>query len=165
MNRLEQYIRDRKNLFDEEPMPGHFERLQQKMNRKSQRRVALRWCISIAASITILFLVGIFRQPAGKQDIGKIVCENSGDMKSCYLSKMNAVADRIEALSKNLDLWDRQQIMIDVQNIIDTANSGFESEIPKELPKKQAKAILSDYYRQNLEGLEMIEKKLKYYEL
>jgi len=161
MNKLEQYIRNNKNRFDEEPPVGHFERLQQKMNRKSSRIVALRWSTSIAASIAILFFVGIIWQHKGKQNDRVVICENTIDMKSCYLNKMNAVAGQIEILSKNLDSWDRQQVMTDVQNIIDTTGSGFESEIPEELPDHEAKLILSGYYRQNLESLKAIEERLR----
>ena len=161
MNNLEKYIRENKSRFDEEPQAGHFERLQEKVNRKSGRIAALSWGVSIAASIAIVLTVGIIvQQQTGKQKNETFICENVGNMKSCYLKKMNVVAGQIETLSKNLDEWDRLQVMNDVQNIIDTAHSGFESEIPEELPEKQAKAILSDYYRQNLEGLEMIKKDL-----
>ena len=161
MNKLEEYIRDNKNRFDEEPTSGHFERMQQKMNRPSRRTVALRWAVSIAASIAILILAGITLQRHAARQTGRIiVCENTINMKSCYLKKMNAVAGQIEALSKNLDPWDQQQVMTEVQNIINTAGSGLESEIPEELPKNQAKAILSGYYRQNLESLERIMNEL-----
>ena len=160
MNKLEKYIRDNKSLFEEEPASGHFERLQQKINRKSNRIVALKWSISIAASIAIVFLAGAIWQQTGKKNDMMIVCENSIDMKHCYLEKMNVVASRIEILTKDLDPWEQQQIMTDVQNIIYMADSNFESEIPEELPEKQARAILSDYYRQNLESLKMIEKEL-----
>jgi len=162
MNRLEHYIRDNKSLFDEEPEAGHFERLQQKMNhRRSRRTAALSWTVSIAASIAILLFVGILREQAGKPDHSMILCENSIDMKSCYLSKMNAVAGQIEMLTKNLDSWGKHQVMTDVKNIMAGANSDFESEIPEELPANQAKIILSDYYRQNLESLERIKSKLR----
>ena len=162
MNRLEQYVRDHKNLFDEEPATGHFERLQEKMNRKPRQIIAWRWGISIAASIALLISAGIIWLYPGKQNDLTVVCENANDMKICYLDKMNAVADKIEALSQNLDQWDKQQVMTDVQNIIDAANSDFGNEIPEELPEDKAKSILSDYYRQNLEGLNMIAEKLRF---
>jgi DNA-binding FrmR family transcriptional regulator len=167
MNRLEKYISDHKNQFDEEPSTGHFERMQQKMNRKSGQISRIRWSISIAASIAVLLLAATMWQHKGKQDDRTVVCENSIDMKTCYINRMNTVAGQIEILSKNLDSWDRQQVMTDVQDIIDAAGSGFESEIPKELPEHEAKTILSDYYRQNLESLETIAKELrnKNYEL
>jgi len=161
MNRLEQYISENKNLFDEEPATGHFERLQQKMNRKSRRIVALSWGVSIAASVAIILSIGIIVQKHPvKQENGRIICENTTDMKSCYINKMNVVAGKIDLLTKNLDSWDRQQVMNDVQNIIDVAGSGFESEIPQELPANETRSILSDYYRQNLESLKSIEKEL-----
>jgi len=161
MNSLEQYIRENRSRFDEEPATGHYERLQQKMNRKSVRIAALSWSISIAASVAIVLLTGIIWQQTPKQGNGMITCENAIDIKSCYINKMNVVAGQIGALSQNLDPWDRQQVMTDVQNIIDAAGSGFESEIPKELPEHETRLILSGYYRQNLESLEAVVDRLK----
>lgn len=171
MNRLEQYIRENKSRLDEEPIAGHFERLQQKMNHEQHRfppmwggrgeRPILRWGVSIAASIVLLLSVGIIWHYAGKQDDRMAICESTFDMKVCYLDKMNAVASQIVEHTKDMDEWDQQQVMTDVQNIIDAANSGLESELPEELPEYQTKSILSDYYRQNLESLEMIEKRVK----
>jgi hypothetical protein len=160
MNELKQYIKKHKDLFEEEPPKGHFERLQQRMNHQSRRTVALRWSISVAASVAIAFLTYTVWQNTGKQDNRTILCENTIDMKACYLNKMNIVAGHIQMLTENLDPWTRQQVMSDVQNIIDTADSGFENEIPEELPNDKAKSILSDYYRYNLECLEMIAKEL-----
>jgi len=156
MNRLEEYIRDNKSLFDEEPPAGHFERMQQKMSRKSGKIIALRWSISIAASIAVLLTAGVIWQNAGKPNDRIILCENVSDMKICYLDRMYEVAGQIERLVTDFDPWDQQQVLDDVQNIIDTVSDDFESEIPEELPDDMAKAILSDYYRQNLESLEMI---------
>jgi hypothetical protein len=161
MNRLEQYIRNNRSRFDEEPAAGHFERLQQKMNRKPGRTVALRWGVAVAASVAIVLSAGIIRQYAGKRDSMTAMCENTGDMKVCYLDKMNAVAGQIEELTRDFDQWNRQQVMTDVNNIIDAAGSGFENEIPEELPDARAKEILADYYRQNLNSLEWIERKIK----
>jgi len=154
MYSFEEYIRDHKNLFDEEPEAGHFERLQQKMNRKFSRVIALRRAVSIAASIAIIFLAGIVWQYSGKQT-NMLVCENASDFKICYLDRMNDVASRIETLISDFDTWDRQDIMNDVQNIIETVGE-FENEIPEELSDDKTKAILTDFYRQNLESLEMI---------
>ena len=164
MNRLEEYIRDHKRLFEEEPEAGHFERLQQKMTRVVKCRDAarhvstirtLRWAIPIAASIALLLTAGLVWQHAARQN-GIMTCENASDMKICYLEKMNRVAGQIETLVSDFDQWDRQQVMSDVQEIIDAVNGGFESEIQGEVPDGMAKTILADYYRQNLEGLEMI---------
>jgi hypothetical protein len=160
MNRLEEFINNHKNLFDEEPEAGHFERLQEKMNRETLRDAArhvstvkILWRgLSIAASIAIVFSVW---QYASRQNV-ILVCENAIDMKICYLDRMEAVANQIEALISDFDQWDRQDVMNDVQNIIDAVNSDFEIEIPEELPEDIAKTIIADYYRQNLESLKMI---------
>ena len=174
MNRLEEYIRNNKNLFDEEPATGHFERLQQKINHKTlqttkcrnaERHTAttkiLRWSISIAAFIAILFTVGMIWQYVGRQNSVIMVCENANDIKICYLDQMYAVASHIEELVSDFDPWDQQEVLTDVQNIIEAADSDFESELPGELPDDVAKTILSDYYRKNLEGLERIVQSIK----
>ena len=155
MNNLEKYIRDNRSRFDEEPEAGHFERLQQKMTRKSGKIIALRRSISIAASIAILLTAGLLWHHSGKQS-GILLCENVSDMKICYLDRMYEVVGRIEQLVMDFDQWEQQEVLNDVQNIIDAVNDDFESEIPEELPNDRARAILSDYYRQNLESLEMI---------
>lgn len=160
MKRLEEYIRDHKNLFDEEPAAGHFGRLQQKMTRQRGKMIALRWSISIAASIAILLTAGLVWQNIAKQN-RMLICENAADMKVCYLQRMNVVAGQIEELIRDFDPWDQQQVMNDVQNIIDAASDDFESELPEELPNDVAKVILSDYYRQHIESLEMIEQTIK----
>jgi len=159
MNGLEEYIRNHKSLFDEEPETEHFERLQQKMNRKSGRIIALRRMISIAASVAILLSTGMVWHYFAKQT-NILVCENVSDMKVCYLDRMNDVASRIETLISDFDPWDRQDIMNDVQNIVETAGE-FENEIPEELPNDVTKSILSDFYRHNLESLEMIAQSIK----
>ena len=153
MNRLEQYVSDHKNLFEEEPLTGHFERLQQKMGRKPKH--TLRFAMSVAASIAIIVSVGILRFHNAKQEDS---CAQASDMKICYLNKMNALALHIEELVVNFDPWDRQQVMSDVQNIIEAVYNGFESEIADELPDDMVEEVLMNYYRHNLEGLEMIAK-------
>ena len=155
MDNLEKYICDHKSLFDEEPTAGHFERFQKKINHNKLKITSLRWSISIAATIAISFSAGIVWQKSVKQN-ELTSCENASDMKICYLEKMNIVAVQIEEIIKDFDQWNRQDVLNDVQNIIDSVNDDFESEIPEELPDDVIKAILSDYYQKNLEGLEMI---------
>jgi len=164
MRNVEQYIRENKSLFDEEPEAGHFGRLQQKMTRRHGKIIALRWSISIAASIAIILMAGVLWQNSGKPN-SILLCENVSNMKICYLDRMYEVADRIEKLVVDFDQWDQQQVLNDVQNVIDAINDDFESEIPEELPDDILKAILSDYYRQNLESLEMIVESITNYEL
>ena len=162
MSRLEQYISKNKNLFEENPATGHFERFQQRIDHKTRRIAVLRWSISVAATIAILFSVGIIRQ-AGKQNYIIVACENALDLKTCFSDEMKAVAVRIENLTDDFDVWDQQQILDVVQNIIDSTNDGFENEIPDEIPDETARTILADYYQRNLESLNEILKTLNNY--
>ncbi|MCL2597206.1 MAG: hypothetical protein FWD66_06035 [Paludibacter sp.] len=161
MNRIEQYIHENKILFEQEPPSGHWERMQQKMNQKPHRRNFLRWSMSIAASAAIICAAGFVFQYIKKTNNSTTVCENASDMKSCYLSKMNLIAGKIATLTKDMNPEDQQQVLMAVKSIIDMAQSGIESEIPKELPNTETRSIVSDYYRQNLESLESIEQRLK----
>ena len=160
MNRLGQYISENKHLFEEEPATGHFERLQQRMSRKARQTVILRWSVSVAATIAILFSFGILSQLPEKENNMIIACENAQDMKACYRNEMNAVAGQIVNLTKDFDIWDQQQVLDDVQNIINSTNDDFENEIPDELPYETTRLILSDYYQRNLESLNDILKTL-----
>ncbi len=161
MKSLDQYIHDNKQMFEEEPETGHFERLQQKMNRTHRQIKWVRWSTGIAASIVFLFSAGILWQYTHRQDNVIVVCENSENMKSCYLDKMNVVAGQINELTKNFDPWDRQQLMDDVQGVIDATSDGLEQEIPEELSDEAAKSILSDYYEYNLERLYSLAQSLE----
>ena len=155
MNRLEKFVRDNRSLFDEDPPAGHFERFQEKMTRKHARIVTLRRVLSIAASIAILMTAGIVWLKPEKHD-ETLICENASDLKICYLEKMDIVASQIEELVMDFDYWDRTEIMNEVQSIFEAVNSDFESELPEELPEDEMNEILSEYYRLNLQGLEMI---------
>lgn len=169
MKRLEEYVRDHKNRFDEEPVAGNYERLQQKMLRRqsNHRRLVLGqrvvlWSVSIAASIAIVLSAVVVWQRSEKQNDRTAMCDDVPDMKICYLNRMNAVANEIEKLAEELDEWDRQLVMTDVRNILEETDNGLEHELPDELSDDRARQIFSDYYRQNLEGLETIEQRMKW---
>jgi hypothetical protein len=159
MRNLETYITENRNSFDEEPNSGHFKRFQQKTNRKRNLKI-VKWSISIAASICILVSAGIMLyqyDSHGNNNIAMSSCENAIDIRACYLNKMMALAEKIETLTQDFDRWDRAEVMMAVQTIIDaTANSFLASDLPNELPEERTRTILSDYYQRNLQGLELI---------
>jgi len=161
MNKIEQYIHENKILFEQEPPSGHWERMQQKMNQKPYRRNFLQWSMSIAASVAIICAAVFVFQYVKKTNDSTMVCENTPDMRSCYLSKMNLIAGKIAILTKDMDPRDQQQVLSAVQSIIGMAQNGIENEIPKELPNTETRSIVSSYYKQNLESLESIEQRLK----
>ena len=156
MKNLETYINENRNAFDEEPDSGHFKRFQQKTARKRHLTI-VKWSVSIAASICLLVSAGIMLYQYDSHGNMTISCKNAADIRACYLNKMMALAEKIDILTQDLDRWDRAEVMMAVQTIIDaTANSFLENELPDELPEERARTILSDYYQQNLQGLEWI---------
>ena len=157
MKNLETYINENRHSFDEEPNTGHFKRFQQKTARKRNLTI-VKWSVSIAASICLLISVGVmlYQYDSHGNNLA-MSCENAVDMRACYLNKMMALAEKIDILTQDFDRWDRMEVMLAVQTIIDaTANSFLESELPNELPEERARTILSDYYQRNLQGLELI---------
>ena len=160
MNSLEKFVRDNSSLFEEEPPIGHFERMGQKIKRKPAKMATLRWGLSIAASIAILLSVGIVWKYAAKPN-ETTICENTDDIKFCYLNKMNIVAVQIEALVQGFDQWSREELMNDVLEIINIANGDFESELPDDLPDEIIREILLDYYSHILESLESMANHLE----
>ncbi|MDR2847595.1 MAG: hypothetical protein LBV39_00670 [Bacteroidales bacterium] len=164
MNNLEEYIRKNKSMFDEEPETGHFERLQEKLyhrNRQHKTRTMLRWSVAAAASIALVFATGIYRQHDSPISPEYAHCETSDDMKMCYLDKMNTVADEIRLLTGNLEPWDREIVMEDVENIIEATHNSLANELPEELSPEALHSILADYYRTNLQSMQNIVETLK----
>jgi hypothetical protein len=161
MNHLEEYIKQNKALFEEEPETGHYERLLEKQNRRRHTRTMLRWSIAAAASIALVFAIGVNRQPDAPIPPEVVLCENTDDMKMCYLDKMNTVADQIRLLTDHLDTWDKKIVLDDMQNIIEATHNGLADELPEELLPEIRHSILSDYYRKNLESMHTIVEALK----
>ncbi|GHT23579.1 hypothetical protein FACS189430_07060 [Bacteroidia bacterium] len=161
MNHLEEYIKQNKALFEEEPEGGHFERLWEKQRRRRHTRVMMRWSIAVAASVALLFAVGVHRQQDVPTPPEVVLCENTDDMKMCYIDKMNTVANEIRLLTGNLEPWDREIVLNDVQNIIEATHNSLADELPEELAPEILHTILSDYYRKNLESMQNIVEVLK----
>ena len=166
MKKIDQYIKKHQQAFDEEPAAGHFERFQQKMNAQKSKSISFhRWTVIAAASLLLLLSLGVALQQRFTRQAGLItLCENSADMKQCYMAKMNDAAFQIEALTKKFDLneWEREFVMDEVQEILQSI-SNFEEELPEELPEELTNSILSDYYQRNLESLNTIVQNLLSY--
>jgi hypothetical protein len=155
---LERFIKDNFPAFDEEPASGHYERLQAKQG-KVRRRAKIFFISQMAAAacVVAVFTVTFFlngHAPDTPQET-VVLCENAADMKSCYLSKMNDVAEQIRKIAATLDNIDPQEVMIEVDNLLATGDD-IEQELPEELSDDAAKAVLVNYYQQYLESLQTI---------
>ncbi len=164
MDKLKTYISSHREAFDNEtPREGHFERFEAKFSRKEGLRVHY-WQWAAAAVVVLSLSAGLWlwQQPAVPTDNGQVtvLCENSADMKSCYLGRMYETAGIIEELSEKLDPYTRGDVQMEVAGIIG-ANQFFEQELPEELPEKESRKILSAYYKQNLATLQQIAEALR----
>jgi len=155
MENLDKYIHDNLAAFDEEPTNDHYQRFQNKQQKTQRRKtVFLTTQIAIAASLLLFITIGLF--PTHEQvDKITIVCEESDDMKACYLSQMYDIASHLETITEGMDVWNRQIVDNEVNSIINSIDD-IEFYIPEELPTEDRKQILAGYYRQNIETLQNI---------
>ena len=155
MENLDKYIHDNLAAFDEEPTNDHYQRFQNKQQKTQRRKtVFLTTQIAIAASLLLFITIGLF--PTREQvDKITIVCEESDDMKACYLSQMYDIAAHIETLTKDMDSWSKEIVDSEIFFIINAAKDA-ETYIPEELPAEESKQILAACYQQKVEGLQGI---------
>lgn len=162
MDRLKTYIDHHREAFDDEmPRAGHVERFEKKLERSTPHRVAFRLVWAAAAAIVIFLSAGLWLwQPFGSSSGPvTVICENTDDMKSCYLSQMYETAEVIDRLSAQLDTFTRGDMQMEVADIIQTSRR-FDRELPESLPEQETKEILSDYYKHNLAALQQIAQAL-----
>ena len=154
MENLENYINNNLEAFDEEPTNDHYQRFQNK-RQKTQRRktVFLTTQIAIAASLLLFITLNIL--PPQEHPNELIICEQSDDMKACYLSQMHDIASHLETITEGMDVWNRQIVDNEVNSIINSIDD-IEFYIPEELPVEESKQILAACYQQKVEGLQGI---------
>ncbi len=167
MDELKNYIDQHRSQFDEEePLQGHFDRLDAKLSRPRKlpliRRMVQYWPhYAVAASVLLLISLGLnwfFTQDRSKTPI-TVLCNDPADIKYCYLDQMYSTAMFIDELTENADPFVRQAVQMEVVSIIE-ANQRFDEELPMELSQEQSLAILSEYYQHNLETLQDIAQTL-----
>ncbi len=164
MDKFKTYIKEHREEFDtESPSAGHFERFEAKQQQNDQpaRRAVLSWHWAAAASVLLLFSVGIWHSKGGNNTSSSVtvLCNDPANMKSCYLQQMEETAEVIDQLSEKLDPFTRGDLQMTVVGIIDS-NRTFDQDLPEELSKKETDTILSAYYRQNLEVLQRLAQQL-----
>jgi len=163
MDKLKTYIERHRPQFDtEEPAAGHLERFEAKLTAAQQpiatRRIVKHWNLyAVAASVLLLISLGInwFSSSEQHENPPIEICDDPATMKYCYLNRMNDTARLIDELTQNIDPFEREIIQMEVASIIED-NQSFDEELPSELSPERAQAIMSDYYRHNLEALQGI---------
>jgi len=163
MDKLKTYINSHRAAFDEEePAQGHFERLEAKLAAAQKppisRRIVKYWPLyAAAASVVILISLGINQfLSKGLTDAPiEVLCNDPSTMKLCYLKRMQDTAMLIDQLSANAAPFMRQNLQMEVADIIKD-NQRFDTELPAELSPERAQAILAGYYEHHLETLQDI---------
>lgn len=155
MKHLEQYIKDHRPAFEEEPAAGHYARFRAKAGaHRTGRRWYLALQIAAAACVAGFLSLGILLH-RGAPDNQSALCDQAEDMRSCYLEKIDGAAAEIDRLTQHFEYHDRLTVSIEVNNILQSARE-VDDLLPDTLPEEESREILSGYYQNTMESLQTI---------
>lgn len=165
MNELKKYLKENRDIFDtEEPLDGHFERFEERLNSsvtKRKRRIWLVTTFSAAVSILLVVAAGIWLLKPAETNPEQTVSEFV-ETEAFYREQMN---EKIAAILCKLDKADdetRTQLEKDLQEIIDDSKS-FVEEIKEYGNEELSIYYMMEYYNDNLQTLQFINDKLGEY--
>ncbi len=153
MKHLENYIAEKKELFDNELLPtGHKERFMEKLRKEELKKNGRKNIFAIVTKI-ILPAAAVFA-------IAFIIENISGNNSDRdYLSLMEKEEQEVLKLVRNMDTFSGDQIISALENITFEAIP-LKDQLPAELPEKCRERILNNYYKQKTEGIREIKQYL-----
>lgn len=164
MNDWNNYMNENRNVFDEmEPVEGHFERFEERLNRieaEKKRKRSLKIILasfSVAASVLIIIFAGIRFYSSPDEQESEFMVTNG-----FYKAKMNEQIAEIRCKLDKADDETRNQLENDLQKIIDE-NNNFAKEICNDANKELAIYYLVEHYKMNLQALQFIDDRLGNY--
>jgi hypothetical protein len=170
MNDLRNHIDKNRNLFDDrEPVEGHFERFEERLNRHAQenerkRRLKVRFwgTISVAASI-VFVITGIWAyKSSNDNDSAKENFSEFTETEAFYKGQMDEQIAGIYCKLAKADDETRAILEKDLEDIIEDA-ANFAEEIRDVENEELATFYLVEHYAANLDALQFINDKLGEY--
>jgi hypothetical protein len=169
MSDLKKYLEENRNIFDDkEPLDGHFERFEERLNRldaeknrKQTLKVRLIAICSAAASILLIIATGIWLFNSPEKETEPNISEFA-ETEMFYQTQMNG---QIAAILCKLDKADdetRNLLEKDLQTL-EEDNNRFLEEIRNQKNEELAIYYLVEHYNANLETLQSIDDKLGEY--
>lgn len=147
MQNLEQFIKENGELFHTGEMPqGHKARFAEKLRKASperRRRHFFNTMARIILPVAAIFLIAFF-------------IDNRSAHNTNYALLMADEERQVMKLMKETDPFTGRQLMMALENITFEAIP-LKDQLPNELPEKQKKEIMNDYYRQKTEGIKKIK--------
>jgi hypothetical protein len=169
MSDLKKYLEENRNIFDDkEPLDGHFERFEEKLNRfdaekkrKQTFKARLVARYSAAASILLILATAIWLFKSPEKETEPNISEFM-ETEMFYQTQMNG---QIAAILCKLDKADdetRNQLAKDLQTL-EEDNIVFLEEIRNQTNEELAIYYLVEHYNAKLETLQSINDKLGEY--
>lgn len=173
MKKLDKYIRDHREEFDDQEMPaGHMERFgalldkQEETNpEKKSKRFHLLTIAAVAASLAIVTMLGIhFLSPenaiTGAAGDGTVtVYSEFLQTNAFYKGQMESQIEDIMCKIENADPETKIQLQKDLEKIL-AENKEFVEQIEQTDNEELAIFYLVQHYKRNIQALEFINEKL-----
>lgn len=148
MQNLEQFIKENREAFHTGEIPqGHKARFSEKLRKAAAERkrkhvfnTMARIILPVAAVFIIAFII-----------------DNRYSSRNTNYALLMADEERqVMELMKETDPFTGKQLMTALENITFEAIP-LKDQLPEELPEKQKKEIMNEYYRQKTEGIQKIK--------
>lgn len=158
MQNLEQFIKESREAFHTGELPqGHKTRFSEKLRKASaerKRRHVLNTMVRIILPVAAVFVIAFIIDNRSARIIDFL--ENRYTYKINYALLMADEERQVLELMKETDPFTGRQLMMALENITFEAIP-LKDQLPAELPEKQKKEIMNEYYRQKTEGIQQIK--------
>ncbi|MDR0725228.1 MAG: hypothetical protein LBF59_04370 [Prevotellaceae bacterium] len=169
MSDLKKYLEENRNIFDDkEPLDGHFERFEERLNRfdaeknrKQTLKVRLIATYSAVASILLIIAAGIWLLRTPETETERNISEFT-ETEMFYQTQMDRQIAAILCKLDKADAETRNQLEKDLQTL-EEDNSRFLEEIRNQNNEELAIYYLVEHYNANIETLQFINAKLGEY--
>lgn len=158
MLNLEQFIKENREAFHTGEIPqGHKARFSEKLRKASaerKRKHVFNTMARIILSVAAVFVIAFILDNRSARIIDFL--ENRYTYTTNYALLMADEERQVMELMKETDPFTGKQLMTALENITFEAIP-LKDQLPDELPEKQKKEIMNEYYRQKTEGIQKIK--------
>ena len=164
MTPLSEYIRNKRGHFDtEEPLPGHFDRFESKLEKATTRKVGSRFLtLKIAAAIiagVVITYAAIREFSSFNRNAGQIFSSAKfpelKEAEQFYNVQMNLYYNKLQNLRFNNDQSQKQQILEELSDM-DRQVRNMKRDLRQNPDDERVVHAIINYYQVKLDFMDMI---------
>lgn len=171
MNKLNQFIRDNREEMDFfEPMPGHFERFEQKLSEgrtaESGKRISLLPYLLRAAVVAILVTLSslylydhVVKPRTAKMSLSDVSPEYL-EVEKHFVRQVNYMQNEIQSINIEDDESHKDAMMKELENM-DTVYKDLQRELAARPNDERVVQAMIDHYETKMRVMQMILNQLK----